>query len=355
MAPPRTSEAARRQSAERIVRLSRDTADERAVRAEVLEEMRRTVGFDAYAWLLTDPETAVGSAPLADVPCLPELPRLIRLKYTTEINRWTRLKAPVACLQAATGSRPERSLVWRELLSGYGVTDVASVVFKDRFGYWGFLDLWRIGVGRVFSDSEARYLAEITPNITRALRRAQAQTFEALQPGRAPEGPVVLVLSPDLEVKTQSADTEAYLRALLPPDGARPPVPAGAYNAGAQLLAIEAGVDQHPPRALVHLETGIWLTIRAARMAGLEDAQRDIAVTMERATGSERLSLFCRAYGLSRRQTDLVAGVVRGCDTRQLAEELFISDNTVQDHLKSIFAKTGTRSRQALMARAVGG
>ena len=35
------------------------------------------VKFDAYAWLLTDPETEVGSAPLADVPCLPELPRLI--------------------------------------------------------------------------------------------------------------------------------------------------------------------------------------------------------------------------------------------------------------------------------------
>jgi DNA-binding NarL/FixJ family response regulator len=345
------TETARRQSAERIIRLSHYPADGRALRATVLEEMRRTIGFDAYAWLLTDPETTVGSAPLADVPCLAELPRLIRLKYTTEINRWTRLKAPVACLQAGTGNRPERSLIWRELLSVYGVTDVASVVYKDRFGYWGFLDLWRIGAGRVFSDSEARYLAAITPNITGALRRTQAQTFEAPQPTRAPEGPVVLVLSPDLDVKTQSADTEAYLRALVPPAGDTPPVPAGAYNAGAQLLAIEAGVDQHPPRALVHLETGIWLTIRAARMAGLKEAQSDIAVTMERATGSERLSLFCRAYGLSRRETDLIAGVVRGCDTRQLAKELFISDNTVQDHLKSIFAKTGTRSRQGLMAR----
>ena len=35
--------------------------------------LRRTVGFDAYSWLMTDPETAVGTAPLADVPCLPEL------------------------------------------------------------------------------------------------------------------------------------------------------------------------------------------------------------------------------------------------------------------------------------------
>jgi hypothetical protein len=27
--------------------------------------------------------------PLADVPCLAELPKLIRLKYSTELNRWT--------------------------------------------------------------------------------------------------------------------------------------------------------------------------------------------------------------------------------------------------------------------------
>lgn len=29
-----------------------------------------SVGFDAYAWFLTDPETGVGAAPLADVPSL---------------------------------------------------------------------------------------------------------------------------------------------------------------------------------------------------------------------------------------------------------------------------------------------
>ncbi|MFZ0218244.1 MAG: LuxR family transcriptional regulator, partial [Candidatus Dormiibacterota bacterium] len=64
------------------------------------------------------------------MPCLPELPRLIRLKYLTHTNRWTRLDVPVALLSAATGGRPERSLVWRELLSQYGVTDVASLVFR---------------------------------------------------------------------------------------------------------------------------------------------------------------------------------------------------------------------------------
>jgi DNA-binding CsgD family transcriptional regulator len=33
---------------------------------------------------------------------------------------------------------------------------------------------------------------------------------------------------------------------------------------------------------------------------------------------------------------------------------LFLSENTVQDHLKSIFAKTGTRNRRTLLARLAG-
>jgi DNA-binding CsgD family transcriptional regulator len=33
---------------------------------------------------------------------------------------------------------------------------------------------------------------------------------------------------------------------------------------------------------------------------------------------------------------------------------MFLSENTVQDQLKSIFAKTGTSNRRTLLARAVG-
>ena len=51
----------------------------------VLDVLAEVVDFDAYVWLLTDPVTTVGAAPLADVPGLPlsELPALIRAKYAT--------------------------------------------------------------------------------------------------------------------------------------------------------------------------------------------------------------------------------------------------------------------------------
>lgn len=322
--------------------------DARELRLSLLVELRRLVPFDAFAWLLTDPASEVGISPIADVPCLADLPRLIRLKYATQLNRWTHQLEPIVSLHAATGGQLERSLVWRELLTDHGVSDVASIVFRDRFGCWAFLDLWRSG--GAFTDEQARALARHVPDITAALRRCTLGTFsrstEAIAGGPW-LGPVVLVLNDQLGVKGQTPETERYLRALVPPDGHGPPVPAGAYNVAAQLLATEAGIDDHPPTARVHLDGREWLTFRAARIGG------DIAVSIERSSPAERLDLFWRSAGLTARETELLDLLATGADTRAIAKNMCVSEHTVQDHLKAIFVKTGTTSRRELLARAV--
>ena len=340
--------------AERIERVRGDGLSSRGLRRALLEEIGCNVSFDAYAWLLTDPETEVGCDPVADVPCMPQLPRLIRLKYATETNRWTSMSSPVARLRAATGGDPTQSLVWRELLESYEVVDVASLVFRDRFGCWAFLDLWRVDPAEPFTDREAEYLTAIVPPVTDALRRVQAETFHIPETVNIPDGPAVLVLSPDLEVRAQTPETETYLRALVPPTGDHQPIPAGAYNVGAQLRASEDGVDSHPPRARVHLGQGVWLTLRAARIVNSHQADPDIAVTLEPTSTTERMALFSLAHGLSKREAQIVAACAQGTSTRGLAQELFVSENTIQDHFKSIFAKTKTRTRGELLAIARG-
>jgi DNA-binding CsgD family transcriptional regulator len=64
--------------------------------------------------------------------------------------------------------------------------------------------------------------------------------------------------------------------------------------------------------------------------------------------------LYARSHGLSARESELLDLLVEGADTRSLADALFISEHTVQDHLKSIFAKTGTNNRRTLLTRVTG-
>jgi len=340
----------------RIERICSSDDDARTLRLRLLVEIDRAVGFDHYVWVLTDPETTVGASPLAAAPSLADVPRLIRLRYLTALNRWTTLGGdPVASLDRATQGDLGRSLMWRELLSGYGVRDVASVVFRDGFGCWAFLELWRTS-RPPFEAAEISRLRELAAPVTAAIRHAQARTFAGgpSRTGRL-DGPVVLLLSPDLEVRGQTPGTHDPLRRLVPRDDDGPPVPAGAYNVAAQLLAVEAGVDDHPPWARAHLRDGVWATLRAARLDGSPPAQeRDIAVTIEEATTAERLALFALASGLSARERELLGHLAAGLDTGEVAAHMHLSGHTVQDHLKSIFTKTGAHSRRTLLARARG-
>jgi DNA-binding CsgD family transcriptional regulator len=347
----------RARAREQILQLCEGDADARTLRLEVLAVLRRVIGFDAYVWLVTDPETSVGSAPLADVPCLPELPRLIRLKYLTTVNRWTSMITPVAALHQATGGDLARSLIWRNLLCRYQVGDIATSVYRDRFGCWAFLDLWRMQKVAPFTPAELEFLHGIAGPLTTALRRSQAAAFAAAPAGPQPgTGPVVLLLSPALEVRAQTPRTQRYLRLLVPPETeAQAPVPAGAYNVGAQLLAREAGVDVNPPLARVHLGSGHWLTLRADRLDSAQPVpERDIAVSIETTPPGGRVSLFARACGLSPREGELLEHVITGAGSRDIAQLMFVSEHTVQDHLKSIFAKTATRTRRALIAQVLG-
>ena len=345
------------QAREAVLRICDRDEDARTLRLEVLSAIRRVVEFDAYAWLLTDPETSVGSSPLADVPCLADLPQLIRLKYLTTVNRWTGLLVPVATLSEATGGDLSKSAMWQKLLFRYHVSDIASSVYRDRFGCWGFLDLWRTQTAPPFISAEIKLLHEIAGPVTAALRRGQARTFvPSGASDQVPRGPVVLVLSPSLEVRAQTPTTQRYLRVLVPPDSEdQAPIPASAYNVAAQLLATEAGVDGNPPVARVHLANGVWLTLRASRLDATAPAsEQDIAVSIEMASPHDRVSVFARAFALSSRERELLDHLVSGADTRETAGRMFVSEHTVQDHLKSIFSKTATRNRRTLLARAIG-
>ncbi|WP_202806467.1 helix-turn-helix transcriptional regulator [Kribbella catacumbae] len=336
-----------RRSINAIERLCAGGLDERELRIRLLDTLAGLVSYGAYAFLLTDPVTCVGASPIAAVPGLPNerLPELIRAKYLTEVNRWTALTG-VATLRRTVGDRLEASQVWREVQQDLGVTDVASLVLRDRHGCWGFLDLWRNGA-HGFGDEEVALLDKAAPVITSGLRGALARTFTTTHPDER-LGPVVLLLGEDLGVRSQTPSTDAWLRLLNPTDGALTPVPAQAYNVAAQLVAREAGVDSHEPTARVHLAAGRWVTMRAARLGP------DIAVAIEDCTPADRAEVYGLAHGLTTRELEVFALLCGGADTRKVAERLVISEHTAHDHIRAVLARTGARSRQVLLSRALG-
>ena len=67
---------------------------------------------------------------------------------------------------------------------------------------------------------------------------------------------------------------------------------------------------------------------------------------------TERLSKQClvlkRDYGLSARETEVCELIARGRSVAAIAEELFVSENTVRTHSKHIYTKLDIYSRQEL-------
>jgi DNA-binding CsgD family transcriptional regulator len=76
-----------------------------------------------------------------------------------------------------------------------------------------------------------------------------------------------------------------------------------------------------------------------------------VAILMEAVRPPELAPLIADAYGFTERERVLTELVARGLPTNEIANRLHLSAYTVQDHLKSIFDKTGTSSRGDLVAR----
>jgi DNA-binding CsgD family transcriptional regulator len=328
--------------------------DDRPFRAAVLDAIRPAVPFDAYVWVLTDPVTSVGVSPLAYLPSfdMRRLPRLIRAKYATAINRWTALDG-VASLAVATAGQVSDSRLWRVASETLKVVDIASAVLRDRYGCWGFVDLWRYDEP-TFSDEEREFATMLLAAITAAQRARVARMFGSAdqQPSTAP---ALVLFDDDLNAVGETPAAEHSFRRLLPTNPGESPVPAAALNVAAQLLAAEENVDTSAATSRVHAGGGAWVALNAARLqASGPGMPASIAVTVDPITLSDRVDVFSRATGLTAREAEVLVELSHGNATRRIARDLGISEYTVQQHLTAIFAKSGSASRAELVARACG-
>ena len=97
---------------------------------------------------------------------------------------------------------------------------------------------------------------------------------------------------------------------------------------------------------------GPSFVVRTAPLRG--DGGVKIAVTVERLRTRNAIDQSARRFGLTPRECEVLALVLEGAQTRQVADSLGIAPSTATDHVKRLLAKTHSHNRAELVARALG-
>jgi DNA-binding CsgD family transcriptional regulator len=309
-----------------------------------IELVGRYVSADLTCWAVIDPETLVISTMISGENRIPQEyePRLAEAEYGGHEPHTFAALAKRQTAVARLSDLPVRDRncsarlneVWRPL----GVDQELRVMFLADGVCWGAAGFVRDGVD--FTDRETEFLAAVAPTIAEATRLA-VRSHPRLQSRAVP--PAIVVIGGRGELRSATPAARDWQRRL---DDIAP----GRFLLMMQVMAL--GARSSPAtgfEARLRDAEGQWAYLRASPLIGSDE--NNIAVAIESATGDRLLGLFIAAYGLTPRERDICHEVIAGQCAADIAEHLIISVHTVQDHLKSVFAKVGVRSRGELVAR----
>ncbi len=334
---------------ERIEKLARSGESGEALQREAIGELEREIGFDRWCWPGADPETLVPGGGLADHDYGPALPRALELEYSgADLGAkdvLARRRSLSSSLMVETRGDLARSPRWEEVLAPVGIGDVAAAACRDAFGCWGWVEVYRDRSDHEFTDAEIELLGQIGPELGGALRR-QVSVRGGGEGAAALPG--ILLLDHDLNVVSQTAAARSWSERL---PGAAAFAHWGILHPVIYPVATLARTGEADrAHAMLPIPDGSWVRVEAAALEG-GGSPAAIVVALRAASSEETFDLICRAHGLSPREREVVAQLREGLGTTAVTRRLFISPYTLQDHLKSIFAKLGVHSRAELLAR----
>lgn len=249
----------------------------------------------------------------------------------------------VQTLHEVTDGHPERSQIYADVMAPHGMAQEMLVALRSASGTsWGTARLNRSPGEPMFSEGEVRFMAAAAPIIADGVRRGLL-IGEATEPDQ-PAAPGMAVLNAQGTVESVSPGTDEWFARMPRDDGRLGGVPTSVIAAAAAAME---GSDRAGGVSSLTVQTtdGRWAIVDAAQLHG------HVTVIIQHAHPERLAPLLMSVYGLTGREQEITQLVLRGGSTADLAARLGVSPHTVQQHLKSIFDKTGVSSRGELVAR----
>lgn len=335
-----------------VARLSTRGLDVASFFDETGRILRKGIAFDGFCSMTVDPATMLLTSHIAHDSVRPEdVPRLGRNEFLEEdVNKFAvlaRAPRPAGVLTDVTDHVPERSPRYRDILRPNGFCDELRFTLLDDRTCWGWVALYRREESGDFDLGDAALAASLSQLLAEGLRRAIL--LAAAPTDEEPDAPGLVLLAPGGTIEAMTPAAERWLSRLIaaaPAEGDLPAVVNGvAYRA---LLAARGGAPEGA-RARVPTSVGTWLVIHGSVIG--DPAEGRTAVILEPARAPEIAPLIAAAYDLTPREGQVTQLVLHGLSTAEIAAQLYVSEYTVQDHLKAIFEKVGVRSRRELVAQ----
>lgn len=328
-----------------IAALAASGLDLNTLHAEGIRRIGRDVGTELTCWATLDPETLVISAMASGDARIPSRydPLLADAEYSPDephtFASMARRDEALTRLSDLPRRERDRSARVRNVWRPLGVDQELRILFRSGGAYWGAAGMVRSGGD--FTDREVEYLTAVAPAIASATRVAvRSEVSSGATDGHA----AIVVLDRHGDVRSATPEALQWRERL-------DEIEAGRFLMFMRVMARGAlGSASGGFRARIRDGRGQWTLMRASTLVGADDDDQ-VAVSIEPALGEQLLGLILAAYDLSPRERDVCRQVIAGHPTSLIAAHLFVSTNTVQDHLKSVFAKVGVRSRGELVAR----
>jgi DNA-binding CsgD family transcriptional regulator len=215
---------------------------------------------------------------------------------------------------------------------------------------WGLVILHRRHSAAAFDAEDVAFLTSIVPDLAEGTRRGLLASRAAADP--RPLSPGLVLLDEHLRIDAVSPEAERWLPDL--PGGADPStgrLPLAISAVATRVHRAARGEASVTPVARARSRTGRWVLIHGSPLP--RPSGRYTSVIIQAAQPGAVTALHLQALGLSPREQDVTRLVLQGRSTGDIARELYVSPYTVQDHLKSIFAKTSVRSRRELVSQVI--